>query len=612
MNNNKAYIIQEINNLKKDIQNLINDKKTAENSFIIKKYDEDKKLKMDKLKKFTEQLKVIYKKEREAKQVKNDLESVGKELDSLNFRNAKNNSDKTKAKLAKEQRQQAHNKYLEYLKLEESYFQNDPKALPGILFLNQKIISEYGMCPYILQEDKYKQQNNEQQDDEQDDKQYDNQKDEQKDDEHRNEQGNKEESTFNQDKFNQDKLDPDITDYIYNKRLEWLSSQKDNGELYYNLYDKLINKKELVLANNDKLNLENKMDKFIEDILTEDQYKLWNKCLNFIDKYVESNIKTKRLKESFKVFIHDLSILYSEVSINFHKYLALKYNCQIDVNLLELKYNSDNNKNYNKKSNKNFVLSCEFDDLIIEYENVIEMVKVKEKYIKNTLKNLKQDLCLYLTSNNKDINGNISNMKSNKQTYVQVGKYFKRWILLTQEERLERFHSYALYYVQAFLIDKDIIDQSQRDDTVAILSELLKSAFVSKKMIYRDIKWNTTKGIIELVKILHYDKDSSGFILKYTKQIMEKLEGETNNIKKKLSFRTIITKDSEKIINEDLLYFIVNCIENGVQDITKQDKETFAEKIKLKLKIKRLTVNDKVKIFEKYDEIFNIVKNNKK
>jgi len=91
---------------------------------------------------------------------------------------------------------------------------------------------------------------------------------------------------------------------------------------------------------------------------------------------------------------------------------------------------------------------------------------------------------------------------------------------------------------------------------------------------------------------------------------MEKGQDNNNLIKKKISFRTIITKESEKIINEELLYFIVNRIENNVDNPTKEDKESFAEKIKIKLKIKRLTINDKVKIFEKYDEIFYIVKNN--
>jgi hypothetical protein len=561
MNNNKNFIIQEINNLKRDIQNLINDKKGSEDKFIIQKYDTDKRLKMDQLTKYTEQLKVIYKKEREEKQIKNDLELVGKQLDNLDFRNAKKNSDKTKAKIAKEIRQNAHEKYLEYLQLEKMYYQIDPQALPGILFLNQKIIREYGICPYIKHDFAVN-------------------------------------DNINVENVNET-VNQDLTDLIYNKRLEWLSSQTDNGVLYYNLYDTLINKKELTLLNDDKLELETNINKFTKDILTDDRYELWKKCVNFMEKYVEFNIKTKKLKESFKIFTHDLSILYSEVNINFHKYLALKYDYHIDVNDLTSK---------NELDSKNVILSDQFDEYIEKYQNIIENIKTKSKFITNTIRNLKQDLCLFLTNNNKNTNLNTNNKK--ESSYVQVGKYFKRWILLSQEERLERFESYCLYYVHVFLLDKDIIDISQRDDTVNTLSELLKSAYVSKKMIYRDIKWNTTKGIIELVKILHYDKEL-GFVLKYTKQIMEKREGDNNLTKKKLSFRTIITKESEKIINEDLLYFIVERLGNGVETSTKEDKETFAERIKLKLKIKRLTINDKIKIFEKYDEIFHIVKNNK-
>jgi hypothetical protein len=561
MNNNKNFIIQEINNLKRDIQILINEKKTFEDKLIIKKYDEDKKVKMEELKRYTERLKVIYKQEREDKQMKLDLELVGKQLDNLDYRNAKKNSDKTKAKIAKELRQNAHAKYLEYLELEKKYYEIDPKALPGILFLNQKIINEYGICPYI------------------------------------NHNNVLNEKTDNSNENNID--NQDIRDLIYNKRLEWLSLQNDNGELYYNLYDTLINRKELLSVDNDKLNLDEKINKFINDILTDDQVKLWERCLAFIEKYVQFNIKTKRLKESFKMFIHDLSILYSDVNINLHKYLSLKYNYHIDVNQL----NSKKEINLN-----NVALSYQFDEYISEYQNIIEIIKTKTKYITNTIKNLKQDLCCFLTKET-NLNSNKNENKKKEQSYVQVGKYFKRWILLSQDERLERFESYALYYVHTFLLDKDIIDVSQRDDIVNTLSELLKSAYNSKKMIYRDIKWNTTKGIIELVKTLNYNKEL-GFVLKYTKQIMEKGQDNNNLIKKKISFRTIITKESEKIINEELLYFIVDRIQNGVTSSTNEDKESFAEKIKLKLKIKRLTINDKVKIFEKYDEIFYIVKNN--
>ena len=61
----------------------------------------------------------------------------------------------------------------------------------------------------------------------------------------------------------------------------------------------------------------------------------------------------------------------------------------------------------------------------------------------------------------------------------------------------------------------------------------------------------------------------------------------------------------------DLLYFILKRVQNGTLESAKEDKEKFAERIKTRLKVKKITVNDKMKIFEKYDEIFNVVINNK-
>ena len=75
--------------------------------------------------------------------------------------------------------------------------------------------------------------------------------------------------------------------------------------------------------------------------------------------------------------------------------------------------------------------------------------------------------------------------------------------------------------------------------------------------------------------------------------------------------QSIAKKDSEKIINEELLFFILTRIKNGVDTIDQKDKEIFCDTIKIKLKVKKLMLNDKTRIYKKYDEIFEIVKNNK-
>ena len=56
---NKERIIQKINDLKVDIQNLIDKKKGCENKDENLKYDDEKKIKMSMLKSLNEDLKII-------------------------------------------------------------------------------------------------------------------------------------------------------------------------------------------------------------------------------------------------------------------------------------------------------------------------------------------------------------------------------------------------------------------------------------------------------------------------------------------------------------------------------------------------------------------------
>ena len=79
---------------------------------------------------------------------------------------------------------------------------------------------------------------------------------------------------------------------------------------------------------------------------------------------------------------------------------------------------------------------------------------------------------------------------------------------------------------------------------------------------------------------------------------------------KKVSTKQIITKDTEKIINEDLLHFILKRIQSGVNEISEQDIENVLERIKIRLKVKKLSTKDTSYISDKYKEIFEVVNNN--
>jgi hypothetical protein len=416
------------------------------------------------------------------------------------------------------------------------------------------------------------------------------------------------------------------------------------------LYDNFIKKEELNLLLQESQELEKTIYNFTKSILTQSQLDLYDNSVSFIKEYTSCNIKTKRIKEKYKVLINNLSILYSETSLEFHTYLSLLFNNTFVINIINSNCNSKKNDSQDK-FNK-IIITERFTKYVTKYKTNIENREKKQKFITNTIRNLNDSLYSFLTDKKTFLSK--QNITFSKSKIFQQGKYFKRWILLTETERLERFLSYSVYYVDKFLIENLVIKQEDRDFFTDKLYNILKLALQSKTLIYRDFTWNTKRGIIENIKILKFaDKE---FILNFTKrenkgakadkerkkqlELNTKNEKTTNDqitndqitndqitndqitndqitnektliLKKKVSTRTIITKESEKIINEELLYYILKRSENNSDTPSKEDKDAFTERIKLKLKIKKLTVNDKLKICEKYDEIFTVIKNNR-
>ena len=88
----------------------------------------------------------------------------------------------------------------------------------------------------------------------------------------------------------------------YNNRLEWLKSTDDNGKKYFDCFDDLIEKKSL-----EQLELQKNI---VEKVFTELQLEYFKNSIDFLNEYVNCHIKTKRIKERFKLMINNLSILY--------------------------------------------------------------------------------------------------------------------------------------------------------------------------------------------------------------------------------------------------------------------------------------------------------------
>lgn len=581
----KQHLLQQIDNLKTDIQNLIDNRKNLDKKEDIESYNALKQKHMGQLKSLNDKLKEIVRNERYESQKQNEISMLSKAIDNMEFGGAKKKNNRLamdKAKQDKQQRDSIKMKYLEYQEAEKKYLQYDSKKYPGSLFLSKNILKSYGLCPYL-----------------------------------------------DLDLNNLESIDKDLLD---KNRLSWLQEQSDNGSLFFDLYDDLIDKKNLIELRKTKLQYETDINDLLKQSLTDSQNEYLQKSIVFLEEYVNCMIKTKRIKEQFKIMINNISILFSETNLEIHSYLSIRFNITLVVNIID-----SEKKISNFDRLQSSIIVENFNNHLEKYKTINESESKKEKYVTNTLNNLKLDLYNYLTDKQNFIKN--ENILSKKSSVTQVGKYFDKWSSLSKEQKLERFESFSIYYIDKHLIETRLLDTSFRDTFANTLYNLLKDAFESKQLFYKNISWNIKKGVIDYVKILQYedkvfklnvpdrtadkvtndqtsdkindqtDKDND-----QKDKVKNKINDQTDKAvkinTKKVSTKQIITKDTEKIINEDLLHFILKRIQSGVNEISEQDIETVLERIKIRLRVKKLSTKDTSYISDKYREIFEVVNNN--
>lgn len=297
----KQHLLQQIDNLKTDIQNLIDNRKNLDKKEEIESYNVLKQKHMIHLKSLNDKLKEIVRNERYESQKQNEISMLSKAIDNMEFGSAKKRNNglaMDKAKQDKQQRDNIKIKYLEYQEAEKKYLQYDSKKYPGSLFLSKNILKSYGLCPYL-----------------------------------------------DLDLNNLESIDPDSLD---KNRLSWLKEQSDNGGLFFDLYDDLIDKKNLIELRNTKLQYEKDINNLLKESLTVSQNEYLQKSIVFLEEYVNCMIKTKRIKEQFKIMINNISILFSETNLEIHSYLSIRFNITLVVNIIDSEKKFPTLINYNR------------------------------------------------------------------------------------------------------------------------------------------------------------------------------------------------------------------------------------------------------------------------
>jgi hypothetical protein len=527
-----SLIQQKIRILKNEIQDLINNKE----------FKELKDEKIIELQNLTLQLKDTRK--------NNEYKKISRTTDSMEYTRLKNKPNsiellteiKDKREKAKEEFEKIKEIEDRYTTIETQLFNKTNLHIPGFIFFHKDILDNYGICPYI-----------------------------------------------------------DVGDEgadgvaVIENRNNWINNQQDNGKLYKDIYDKLINK----CKYHEHVKNSSQLDLYFENIhtniFTDSQQNIFDESVSYLQEYKAFSIKTKKIKEKFKIIINNISILVMETGLNIHTYLYSKINVEIPINEIKtnfLKINTGVIEDYN----------IHLEEFVSNKENIANSIR----YINNITNELKYSLSEFLY--------NQSLKLPDVKLIKYIGKYFKKWSVLLENEKIERLECFSEYFVQKYLVHAKLIDPSIGTTKIEELCKILIDSYKNKSLKYKYIKWNVTSGIIEKIFVLKYNDDDKNFFLDIKSTSTEGAQSEESEIqskcaaKKPVSTKTIFNNSNEKIINEEIIVFIIK--NNSKLSDINELKESFHELIKLKLKLKRINTRDKQKIYQKFDEVYNVIKNN--
>jgi hypothetical protein len=332
---------------------------------------------------------------------------------------------------------------------------------------------------------------------------------------------------------------------------EWIKDSFDGGKLYYELHDKIINKRDIVRYTDICNNIEINIIKFIAETITTDEYEVFNEVLYYFSTLKEhkhskdAQMKTKLGKLTKNIMMDKVSNLSNIYSIPIDTFVILKYNLNATF--------ASNNKN------------DEIDLLLDQYKECLELLKQAKKYVDTKTKYLTLRVEMYN-------NGNTAKYDEFMYAKKQYGKHInKNWSNLKLEEKHERFES----YVTSRFVAKsaEFIDR---------LCQFIKDEY-KNSIKYNNIKWNKQLGIVYHI---------NNIIIDDTDSISVKTISKPTLIKSKTCL-------AMPTMNEEILYYIlfINIsIDNCIQKI--QDR----------LKITKLTYIEKKKIAKVYNDMYEIIK----
>ena len=290
------------------------------------------------------------------------------------------------------------------------------------------------------------------------------------------------------------------------------------------------NIREKYIENNDIKELERSLDVlrdrievFYKNFMGEEKFDKIKDSIKFMKNFTKER-KTKKKREEFEKQIKFIEELSKSIKLDLFKSIFLIY----DINMTK-------------------VLHIENKGIDIIYENYIENYEKKKEEIIYKKREREREIreC-------KRILDEYNNIE-----VEQEGKYYKKWVLLSEEEKMERINSYVKFYCK----EKGLNNEDE-------MVEYIKKNIEEKKINTKDIKWNTKKGVIVDMNI-EYNGDT--FVIKVSKKkkgMMRCCEKSMNDI----ILKGVMTAGNIIQIEKDVMK------ENKIKKLNNKEKDIIKER----------------------------------
>lgn len=268
------------------------------------------------------------------------------------------------------------------------------------------------------------------------------------------------------------------------QRKGWLEGSHDAGKVYFDLFQRLVRRSQLVeleqICEMDRANLDTFVRKQLDDNGfvspsndVDGVHPLDYIVQSIIDYQTHVTHRTKALRTAYQRVMEFIDQILDKTGINFVRYVKIVHDTT-----------------FRYRCNAGSV------PMNIEYERLCDALSRSQAQVYG-----EDNFIAKMRSEGAE---KLASLMANDFEIQQNGKYFKRWTMLSMEQKIERLVAFAATFIKKFNVDRDLVGD---------LSAFLEKAIVDGVIKTNCIKWSTKLGVIETIEGLLFDAENGTFDL---------------------------------------------------------------------------------------------------